>query len=148
MIRSKGGIFMKVIHKIAAMVIQDNSFLMVRKVGKDVWTNLGGKPEGNETEEEALVREIKEELNCESTIIRKIGDFEAKAVHDDAIVKLSTYLVKLNGTPVISDPELEEFAYITADYRSKGIKLPPSIEEHILPYCIENKLLNWKISQA
>src|SRR3989344_4438762 len=117
---------MNVIHKIAAMVIQNNSFLMVRKAGKDIWTNLGGKHKGNETEQEALTREIKEELNCDCVIVRKLGDFEAKAVHDDAIVKLSTYLVELNGTPVISDPELEEFAYITADYQSKGIKLPPS----------------------
>ncbi len=34
---------------------------MVRKVGKDIWTSLGGRPEGNETEEETLLREIKEE---------------------------------------------------------------------------------------
>lgn len=135
---------MKTIHKIAAMVIKDDSFLMVRKVGKDVWTNLGGKPEGSETEEEALRREIKEELDCDSVVGRKLGDFEAKAVHDvDTVVKLSTYLVELVGTPKVIDPELEEFRFITKDYKSKGIKLPPSIEEGILPYCIKNKILNW-----
>jgi len=36
---------MKTIHKIAAVVIKNNEFLMVRKVGKDVWTILGGKPD-------------------------------------------------------------------------------------------------------
>jgi len=134
---------MKEIHKIAAMVIENDSFLMVRKAGKDIWTNLGGKMEGNETEEEALLREIKEELNCGAEIIRKLGDFESKAVFDEAIVKLSTYLVKLNGTPKIVDPELEEFKFITKDYKKNGIKLPPSIEEKILPFCIKKGILKW-----
>jgi 8-oxo-dGTP diphosphatase len=136
---------MKTIHKIAAMVIEDNKFLMVRKKGKDIWTNLGGKPEGDETEEEALIREIEEELNCSAEVIKKLGDFKAPAVFDkDTIIKLSTYLVKLKGLPVISDSELEEFRYIGKNYNKEGMKLPESITRYVLPYCIKNKLLNWE----
>ncbi len=134
---------MKEIHKIAAVVIQDNKFLMVRKVGKDIWTSLGGKPEENETEEQALIREVKEEVNCELEIIRKIGDFKAQAVFDDAIVKLSVFLVKLRGKPKIIDPELEEFTFIPKNYKELNIKLPPSIEEQILPLLIKERLLRW-----
>jgi 8-oxo-dGTP pyrophosphatase MutT (NUDIX family) len=134
---------MKIIHKIGAFVVEDNSFLMVRKKGKDVWTNLGGHPEEGETEEQALLREIKEELNCEASILKKLGDFEAPAAHDDAIVKLSLYLTELKGAPVISDPELEEFMYISKDWKEKGLKLPASISEKVLPFCIEHKILNW-----
>jgi len=108
-----------------------------------VWTNLGGKPEHGETEEQALVREIKEELDCTGHIIRKLGDFEAKAVHDDAIVRLSTYLVNLEGPMRISDDELDEFKFISIDYKKHGIKLPPSIEEQILPFCKKEGLLKW-----
>ena len=131
------------IHKIAAVVIKDNRFLMVRKKGKDIWTSLGGKLEIGETEGQALIREIKEELDCGANVVRKIGDFTAKAVFDDAIVRLSVYLVELNGEPKISDPELEEFAFIAKDYRRKGIKLPPSIEEQVIPYCKREGLLDW-----
>lgn len=134
---------MKIIHKIAAMVIKDNAFLMVRKKDKDIWTNLGGKPEGDETEEETLQREINEELGCESEILRKLGDFEAKATHDEAIVRLSTYLVNLIGEPRICDSELEEFTYVGQDYHKKGIKLPQSIEKKILPFLIKNKIIIW-----
>lgn len=134
---------MSVIHKIIAIVIEDNKFLMVRKAGKDIWTSLGGKPEAGESEEEALIREIHEEVDCEATAIKKLGDFEAPAVFDDAIVKLSTYLVKLNGNPKISDDELEELRFIDKEYKQQGIKLPPSVEEQIIPFCIENKLLDW-----
>lgn len=134
---------MKIIHKIAAMVFKNNAFLMVRKHDKDIWTNLGGKPEGGETEEEALVREIKEELGCEAKVIKKLGDFKNKAAFDDAIIHLSVYQVELIGEPKISDDELAEFSYIEKDYESKGIKLPPSITEQIIPFCIEEGLLNW-----
>jgi 8-oxo-dGTP pyrophosphatase MutT (NUDIX family) len=134
---------MRQIHKIIAIVIKDNKFFMVKKVGKDIWTSLGRKPENRETESEALLREIKEEVNCNSKIIRKLGDFTNKAVFDDAIIKLSAYLVELIGEPKISDPELEEFKFIPRDYKQKNIKLPPSIEEQIIPFCIEEGLLEW-----
>lgn len=134
---------MKEIHKIAAIAIEDNKFLMVRKTGKDIWTNLGGKPEPGETEEEALIREIKEELNCESTVIRKLGDFKAPAVFDDAIVKLSSYLVKLTGEPKISDPELEEFRFIGSDYDKEGLILPASIKDQVIPFLIKEKYIKW-----
>ncbi len=132
---------MNTIHKIAAIAIKDNKFFMVRKKGKDIWTNLGGKPEGNETEEEALKREIKEEIDCDSKIVKKLGDFESKAVFDDATLVLSTYLVEIIGNPVISDDELEEYTYVGHDYKSKGIKLPPSITEGIIPYLVKNGYL-------
>jgi len=131
------------IHKIIAVVIKDNEFLMVRKKGKDIWTSLGGKPESGETEEQALRREIKEELGCEADVIRKLGDFTDKAIFDDAMVRLSAYLVDLHGELRISDPELEEFMFVPKDYRAKGVKLPPSIENQIIPFCVHERLLNW-----
>lgn len=134
---------MNVIHKVVAIVIHDNAFLMVRKAGKDIWTNLGGRPEAGETEEQCLVREIREEVGCESRIVRKLGDFEDKAVFDDAVVRLSTYLVDLQGEPVIQDPELEECRFIGKGYQQTGVKFPPSIENKILPFCIKTGLLNW-----
>ena len=72
----------------------------------------GGKPEGNETEEQALVREIREEIHCDATVIKKLGDFKAPAAFDNAIVKLSSYLVELNGEIKLDDPELEECKFI------------------------------------
>ncbi len=134
---------MEIIHKIAAVVIQDNKFLMVRKKGKDIWTNLGGHPENDETEEQALLREIKEEMGCDADIIRKLGDFEAPAAHDNATVRLSTYLVKLNGPIIFEDPELEEYKFIDRNYEVEGIKLPISIRDMVIPYCIKEKILDW-----
>lgn len=139
---------MKQIHKIIAIVIQNNKFLVVRKVGKEIHTNLGGRIEKGETEEECLIREIKEEMNLNSNVIRKLKDFHAKAIFDDAQVTLSAFLVELEELPEQGkinhiDPELEEYKFIDKDYKEKGIKLPPSLEEQVIPYCIEEGLLNW-----
>jgi 8-oxo-dGTP diphosphatase len=134
---------MKIIHKVAAVVIQDNKFLMVRKKGKDIWTSLGGHMEAGETEEQALIREVKEEMGCDSIIEGKLGDFEAPAAHDDAVVRLSAYLVSLKGPIVFQDPELEEYRFIDKDYEANGIKLPDSIKEKVLPFCIKEHLIDW-----
>ncbi len=134
---------MQEIHKIAAMVIKDDSFLMVRKKGKDIWTSLGGRREEGETEEEALRREIQEEVHCGAEILRKLGDFRAKAVFDDAMVVLSTYLVNLKGEIYLDDPELEEVRFMPKNYKELGIKFPSSIEDQILPFLIRENLLNW-----
>jgi len=134
---------MKEIHKIVAIVIKNDEFFMVRKVGKDIWTNLGGKPEAGETEEQALVREIQEEIHCDAKVLSRLGDFTAPAAFDDAIVKLSTYLVELTGEIRLDDPELEECKFIPKNYKELGIKMPISIEEQILPFLIKNHYLNW-----
>ena len=134
---------MRTIHKIAAVVIQDNKFLIVRKVGKNIWTSLGGRPEENETEEQCLLREIKEEASCDAKIIKKLGDFSEKAVFDDAMLKLSTYLVELDGEINCEDPELAEIKFIDKDYEEQGIKPSPTIVKQIIPFCIKEGLLDW-----
>src|SRR5690349_18871062 len=115
---------MKTIHKVAAVVIRDDKFLLVRQFGRDVWTSLGRHLEEGETEEQALLRENQEEVGQAGTIVRKLGDFRAKAANDDAEVLLSTYLVNLDGEPTITDPEIEEIRFIGKDYEQQGIKLP------------------------
>lgn len=133
------------IHKISAIVIQDNALFMVRKKGKETWTTLGGKPEAGESEQEALLREIDEEVHCGAKIIKKLGDFVANAVHDKgSTVKLSAYLVELVGEVNLDDPELEESGFISADFVQKGIKMPPSMTEQIIPFLQEEGLIDWK----
>src|SRR5256885_1036279 len=110
---------------------------MVRKVGKDIWTSLGGKPEMGESETAALVREIREELGCTAQVIEKLGDFEAKAAFDDATVRLSTYLVELDDAIKLSDPELADYRFIDKNWAEQGIRLPDSITQQVLPACIK-----------
>jgi 8-oxo-dGTP diphosphatase len=131
------------IHKVIAVVIRDNKYFMVRKVGKNIWTSLGGGPEKGETEEQTLLREIKEEIDCDAEITRKIGDFEGKAVFDDDIVRLSTYVVKIRAKVKLNDPELEECRFLGKNYKEEGIEISETVEEQIIPFCIKQGLLKW-----
>lgn len=133
-----------IIHKIAAVVIEDNKYLLVRKVEKDILTSLGGKPENNETEQEALIREIQEEAGCNANIIRKMGDFVDDAIFDPGMkVKLSVYLVELKGKIHLDDPEIAEIIWIDKDWKKKGYKLTHIQEYDVLPLCKKEGLLKW-----
>ncbi len=135
---------MEKIFKVAAVVIEDDKFLMVRKTGKDIWTNLGGKPEAGETEEEALIREVKEELGCKAVVKEKLAEFENKAAFDDAIVHISFFLTELVGNPKVSDEELEEFRFIGRSDLDKGLKLPLTITDQLIPLLKERSYLKWR----
>jgi 8-oxo-dGTP diphosphatase len=135
---------MRAIHKVAAIVIEDNKLFMVRKKQKESWTCLGGRPEEGENEEGALTREVREEVNCQAEIWKKLGEFEAPAAHDgDAVVKLSCYLVKLHGTVEVVDHELAEVGFIGKDYKEKGIKLTSVTEERVIPFLKKEELIDW-----
>lgn len=134
---------MQKIYKVAGIEIKNNDFLMVRKAGKDIWTNLGGKSEEGETSEQTLRREVLEELGCDVKIVQYIGEFENKAALDDAIVNIKLYQIELLGEAEICDEELEEFRYIGKKDIEKGVKLPLSITEQIIPYLRKTKLINW-----
>ena len=62
------------------------------------WEFPGGKIEENETPQEALAREIKEEFNCEISVGEKVEDTTYE--YEKVIVRLETYLsVILKGLP-------------------------------------------------
>lgn len=69
------------IDKLAFIFIKDNQVLVTLSKGKDTWYIPGGKREGDETDVQALTREIKEELsvNLIPGSLQHFGTFEAPA---------------------------------------------------------------------
>lgn len=70
---------MKTIHVVCAVILHDNKiFATQRGYGefKDGWEFPGGKIEAGETPEQAIVREIREELNTEVEPVRLMGTVE------------------------------------------------------------------------
>lgn len=90
--------------RIAGIIIKGNKILLMHRIknGKEYHVFPGGSMEGNETEEGALKREIKEETNLRIENFTKLFEFE----HLDN--REAFYLIKeFNGTPKIIGPEKE-----------------------------------------
>ena len=72
---------LKQIEVVAAVIVEDDKLLATQRGYGDFkgkWEFLGGKIEQGETHEEALVREIKEELNADIEVLM----FLTKVEHD------------------------------------------------------------------
>lgn len=92
-----------IIDKIALLYLKDGEILSSLSRGKDTWYIPGGKREAGESDEETLVREIKEEL-CVDILretIRFYGIFEAQAHGhaENVTVRMTCYQADFTGKP-------------------------------------------------
>ncbi len=69
----------KIIDKLAWIELKNKSILSTKSYGKDKYYIPGGKRESGETDEQALIREISEELSVtiDPKTLHYIGTFEA-----------------------------------------------------------------------
>ena len=108
------------IDKLAFIELVDKKILITLSKGKDTWYIPGGKREGNETDVEALTREVKEELNVDliQPSIEKYGVFEAQAhgKPEGTIVRMTCYTAKYTGNPRPSS-EIEKIDYFSYDQK-------------------------------
>lgn len=103
------------IDKLALIEIRDKKLLMVRSKGKDVWYTVGGKRELGENDEQALIREVKEEIgvNLNPATIKHYGTFEGPAhgKPDGTVLRLTCYTGSYIDEPVAAS-EVEELRWI------------------------------------
>jgi len=87
---------------VAAVIEQDGKFLVARRLSgthlAGYWEFPGGKVQRDETNEQALVREIKEELGVEITALVEI--FLTEYHYHDRDLELRFYRGRLSGPPV------------------------------------------------
>jgi 8-oxo-dGTP pyrophosphatase MutT (NUDIX family) len=113
---------MKIIDKLAWIEIKNNKILSTKSFGKDKYYIPGGKRENFETDEQALCREIKEELSVVliADTLKFIGVFQAQAHghSEDTIVKMTCYAANYNGL-LKADSEIEEMIWLTYSDKDK-----------------------------
>ncbi|MGR5129876.1 NUDIX hydrolase [Photobacterium swingsii] len=108
----------KVIDKLAWLYIRDGKLLTVRSKGKTLFYLPGGKRELGETDEQALIREIKEEISVDlvSDTIKYVDTFTAQAdgKDDGVFVQLTCYVAEYSGE-LSPDAEIEELKFVDGD---------------------------------
>jgi 8-oxo-dGTP pyrophosphatase MutT (NUDIX family) len=104
------------IDKIAYIRVENGKILSTRSKGRTKYYIAGGKRENNETDEETLIREIKEELNVSiiSGTINYFGTFKAQADrhNEGIIVKMTCYTAEYEGN-LEPCSEIEEIKWLS-----------------------------------
>ncbi len=132
------------IYKASGIIIQDRKVLATRSKGKLFFIQPGGKLELGETEIDAVIRELREELDIvvKAEDLEKIGDYYAYAAgQDNKKLKLSAYLVKkFEGIPVPSSEveEIRSFGSIIPE----GTELASILEHDIIPELKSRNLID------
>ncbi|OWV68155.1 DNA mismatch repair protein MutT [Rhizobium sp. R339] len=132
----------KTIRISAALVLRDDGLaLLVRKRGTLAFIQPGGKIELGETAEEALTRELCEEVGLVSTTaaLAFLGRFEAPAANEpDHIVVADVFLLHVGDGAVSATAEIEEIRWISP-MEPGDILMAPLTEHHILPFYRQRK---------
>ena len=132
----------KIIRKSALLLIRDRKILVTRSYGHDIYLSPGGKPEGNETDEQALAREIMEELGAEVdfSVTELYAKYEDAAANDpNAIIQLTLFRGEVIGD-IKPSGEIEEIRWV--DSRFDQSRLASIIRKSIIPSLVEKGLIN------
>ena len=113
------------IDKLAWIHVVDGAILSTRSAGKDTYYIPGGKREGHETDHQALIREIKEELSIDliPETLAYVGQFTAQA-HGQATgieVRMTCYTGAYRGT-ICPASEIVEVRWLR--HRDKQLSSP------------------------
>ena len=109
---------MNLIDKLAWIYIKDRKILSTRSKGKDAWYIPGGKREEGESDLQALVREVKEEMDVEliEDSIKYFDTFKAQAhgKPEGVFVQMTCYTGDYRGE-LNPSAEIEEMSWLTSD---------------------------------
>lgn len=129
------------IDKLAWIYINDKQILSTRSKNKDTYYIPGGKREGNETDNEALIREVKEELDIDvlPETIKHVGTFEAQAhgKPEGTVVRMTCYSSNFTGD-ISPMSEIEEIVWFT--HKDKDKSSP--VDKIIFDWLFEKGLIN------
>lgn len=111
---------MKTVKVAGAIIIDDaGKILAAQRPYSDIsyksykWEFPGGKVEENESSSEALLREIREELDCEIVIENKFGEIEYD--YPDFKLKMDLFLCKIKEGHFPRAVEHNQIKWIIAD---------------------------------
>lgn len=122
------------IYKAGGVIIRDRKLLLARARGKDVFVAPGGKLEPGESAADALIRELREELEVEvwPGDLESLGTFRAQAAGNEGkIVEMEVMQVKaFRGEPTASS-EIEELLW--ANTETRGVNIGSIFEHDVMP---------------
>lgn len=132
---------MKVIDKLAWIEIKNKSILSTRSFGKEKYYIPGGKREPGETDEQALIREIREELSIDldKKSLQFVAVFQAQAHghQEGTMVRMTCYMSEYSGE-IKAAAEIEEIRWL--NYADRNVI--SEVDKLIFDYLQQKGLLD------
>jgi len=133
---------MKPIDKLAWVYLKDRKILTTRSKGKNAWYIPGGKREEGESDQQALIREIKEELEVDliPETLTYLDKFKAQAhgKPDGVLVQLTCYTGDYKGE-LKPSAEIEAISWFNSN---ANLKLLSDSTILLLNYLKEKDLID------
>ncbi len=126
--------------KIGAIILKNNKILGVRKKDTDIYIMPGGGPEKNETHEQTIEGELKEELGVESKVTNFFGTFVEDAMFERGKITMHIYFADVIGK-IKPQSEVEDTIWIGKNYKNKNLKYGSILEKRVVSKLIETGLL-------
>ncbi len=107
----------KIVRVVGAAIVRDGRILVAQRAMSDIpykslkWEFPGGKIETGESEEEAIVREIQEELGCEIEVDALIPEMEHE--YPDFILRMTICICHLCAGEIPHCLEHNELRWVT-----------------------------------
>ncbi len=127
--------------RIAGIIIQDGKILMLLGKGyPELWTP-GGKIDGNESDEECLRRELKEEIGVELLESKFFKEYTTQSFYNpEKKVIERAYITKIRGE-IKADSEIESIVWFTKeDFENKKYPMITHTEVDLIPDLIKEKI--------
>lgn len=142
---------------VLALIEKEGQFLLIKRKRPHlhiVWAFPGGIIKPQETEEEAVVREIKEEVKLDIDIVTKKTEWQ----HPNTLVSTAYFHCKLkpdipNQKPEIGEEyEIEKIEWVEAgkifEYFDPKAEVHPIIREFILSFTAQKKEPNLELKRG
>lgn len=122
-----------------AVILRERRLLVVSKqAAPEVFYLPGGKPEAGESQEEAMRREVHEELGLVVGAATHFLDVEAPAAIERVPMRLTVFLAETDGEPRLQ-AELAALDWIDGAGKPG---LGPAIRDHVVPALLAAGLLD------
>ncbi|MDB5238152.1 MAG: Methyltransferase type 11 [Candidatus Kaiserbacteria bacterium] len=132
------------IHKAMGVLIRDRKLLVTRSKDKIHFIGPGGKLEAGETAQEALIRELHEELQItvKTEDLEVFGSFSAAAAGNKSrIVTAQVFTVARWEGEIIPGNEIEEIRWIASE-DAKSMTLGSIFADDVIPRLKEHDLID------